>query len=111
MCFKYGKFNGEPPAYLVHLLLLLLQDRPDLEDAQGMCESWCQILSVSGTPLHSTVTSPQHYSSEAYTSLLHCLSIEQRKAGGYFQNHLETLENKACLDLQRSPPLFINFIE
>ena len=84
----------------MHLLLLLLQDRPDLEDAQGMCESQCQILSVSGTPLHSTITSPQHYSSEAYTSLLHCLSIEQRKAGGYFQNHLETLENKACLDLQ-----------
>lgn len=70
----------------------------DCPDSRGMCESRCQIVSVSGTPLHSVTSSPQHYiaygSSEAYSSLLHCLNTEQRKAGGYLQNHLETLENK-----------------
>lgn len=46
------------------------------------------------------MTSPQHYlsnSSEAYASLLHCLNTEQRKAGGYFQNHLENLESKVSV--------------
>ena len=95
---------------LTNYLLSLLQDRPD--DTRGMCENRCQILSVSGTPLHSTVTSPIHYSSEMYTFLLRCLSIEQRKAGGYFQNHLETLENKVRLEFVGfllMPSLIINF--
>ena len=57
---------------------------------------------MSGTPLHGGMVSLQQYSSyssEAYASLLHCLNAEQRKAGGYLQNHLETLENKVCVHM------------
>ena len=81
----------------VHTDLVLLQDYPE---RGGMCESRCQILSVSGTPLHSVTGSPEHYpsySSEAYSSLLHCLNAERRKAGGHLQNHLETLKNKVSI--------------
>lgn len=61
------------------------------------------ILSISGTPVHTT---PNHHhagasdigSSDRYKPLFHCLAVEYRKAGGYFMHFLEKLENKVYIN-------------
>ena len=65
------------------------------KSASSMCGSRCQIFSVSGTPLHTDPPTPTPQG-DTYTSLLYCLATEQRKAGGYFQQHLERLEDEVC---------------
>ena len=63
------------------------------KSASSMCGSCCQIFSVSGTPLHTDPPTPTPQG-DTYTPLLYCLATEQRKAGGYFQQHLERLEDE-----------------
>ncbi len=64
-----------------------------------MCESHCQILSVSGTPIHHPST-PLHLvegvqgGQDYYSIFLRCLGMEQWKAGRYFQEHLEKMQDK-----------------
>ncbi len=64
-----------------------------------MCEGHFQVLSVSGTPIHQPST-PQLLQQgrggkvDRYSIFLHCLGTEQWKAGGYFQKHLEKMEDK-----------------
>ena len=55
------------------------------------------ILSISGTP----VDTPDHYHSQAcanYEPLMKCLTVEYRKAGGYFMHFLEKLENRVYIN-------------
>ncbi|XP_064382718.1 regulator of G-protein signaling 22-like isoform X2 [Halichondria panicea] len=71
----------------------------------AMCEAQCTILSVSGTPLHTATpthphtltTEEQHASLDLYSPLISCLNTEHRKAGGYFQKHLENNQEKVFL--------------
>ncbi len=71
-------------------------------NSSGMCEGKCSILSVSGTPLHSATPTLGHThtpaddnpSWELYGPLISCLNTEHRKAGGYFQQHLESIDEK-----------------
>ena len=74
-----------------HSTHLLPQDSKD----GPVCDSRCQIISVSGTPLHTLPSTPTPApQGDVYTPLLYCLITEQRKAGGYFQQYLEQLEDK-----------------
>ena len=67
------------------------------------------MLSVSGTPTHTASfnlrpTSAADASKTAYEPLLRCLAMEHRKAGGYFMQHLEKLEDPVhinCLQFWR----------
>ncbi len=73
-----------------------------------MCEAQCTILSVSGTPLHTATpthphtltTEEQHASLDLYSPLISCLNTEHRKAGGYFQKHLENNQEKVSTSIQ-----------
>lgn len=78
-------------------------------------------MSVSGTPVHSvtSLTLPDSTGGDtankvSYESLLHCLAMENRKAGGYFMKYLEELEDGVfikCLlfwrEVQEYKSLFI----
>lgn len=62
-----------------------------------MCESRCQILSVRGTPVPPPLPTVQSQTTDdrsLYQSLIGCLNIENRKAGGYFQCYLDEMEDK-----------------
>lgn len=66
-----------------------------------MCENRCKILSVSGTPIHSSTAiatsdckDSDDPSSDVYKPLIACLNTEQRKAGGYFKMYLENKKEK-----------------
>lgn len=61
-----------------------------------MCESRCNVLSISGTPLPNATEGDGTYCDQ-YTALLQCLATEHKKAGDYFQGYLENLEEKVYL--------------
>ena len=66
-----------------------------------------QIVSMSGTPEPVLALSTASFrildisvlpaSISLFDSLLRCLFVEKRKAGGYFQKHLELLEDKVSI--------------
>lgn len=66
-----------------------------------MCKGSCRVLSVSGTPAHST--SPETHtavpgSKSVYELLLRCLALENRKAGGYFLQYLADTQNTVYIN-------------
>lgn len=65
----------------------------------SMCESRCQILSVTGTPIPPSLLPAYSFTSHTsqrslYQSLIKCLNVENRKAGGYLQCFLDEMEDK-----------------
>ncbi len=67
-------------------------------DQESICRDDCRILSISGTPLHSTTLSPRTLSRDIYEPMLKCLVMEHRKAGGYFMHYLEKLNNSVYIN-------------
>ena len=69
-----------------------------------MCKGTCMVLSVSGTPAHSTpldMHAGVPGSKTAYEPLLHCLASENRKAGGYFFQYLSDMQNTVYINCLR----------
>eukprot|EP00731_Ephydatia_muelleri_P031590 Em0023g97a len=67
--------------------------------ALPMCESRCHVISISGTP-EIPPSSPMQLGTshhDQYTSLLQCLATEHKKAGNYFHQYLENLDDKLYL--------------
>lgn len=82
------------------VLFLCLQD--GLEE--GLCKSQCRVMSISGTPVHADSLLPAEVvdgTKPTYEPLLSCLATENRKAGGYFFEYLQELEDVVYVNCLR----------
>lgn len=87
----------------IYLLCILVHSQyrtsPLSQEMLSLPISSCHILSISGTPL--LPLSPPHSS---FTHMIQCLATENRKAGGYFIQYLQSLADRVstCTCVQNS---------